>query len=57
MRETLAQQIVGVAGLGDDLEPGLGEQPRDALAQQHVVLADRQAKRSRSHGSNHPPAH
>jgi hypothetical protein len=40
VRKALAQEIVGVAGLSDDLEPGLGEQARDPLAQQHVILAD-----------------
>ena len=43
MRERLAQEVVGVARLRDDLEARLGEQPRDALAQQHVVLADHHA--------------
>ena len=28
------------AGLSDDLEPGLDEQPGNPLAQQHVILAD-----------------
>ena len=45
VRETPAQQIVGVAGLSDDLEPGLGKQPRDPLAQQHIVLADHHSQR------------
>ena len=43
----LAPQLVGVAGLADDLEPGLGEQPREPLAVQRVVLADQDA-----HGSS-----
>ena len=34
----LAQQVLGVAGLGDDLEARLLEQPRDALAQQQAVV-------------------
>jgi hypothetical protein len=45
MGEPLAQQIVGVAGLGDDLKPGLGEQSRNPLAQQDVVLADYYSQR------------
>ena len=40
MRERLAQEIVGVAGLRDDVAARLREQPRDALAHQHVVLPD-----------------
>jgi hypothetical protein len=32
MGEALAQQIVGVAGLGDDVEPGFDEQSGDPLA-------------------------
>jgi len=40
VREALAQQILGVAGLSNHIEPGLGEQPRDPFTQQHVVLAD-----------------
>jgi hypothetical protein len=38
--EALAQQIGGLAGLGDDIEPGLGEQSRDPLPQEDVVLTD-----------------
>jgi hypothetical protein len=45
MREPLAQQISGIAGLSDDVEPGLGEQPYDPLAQQDVILADRHPQR------------
>ena len=37
---TCAQQLVGVAGLSDDLEAGFPEQARDALAQQHAVVGD-----------------
>ena len=40
MRGDLAQQVGRVAGLGDDLEAGVAEQPHDALAQQRLVLAD-----------------
>ena len=36
----LAQQVLGVAGLADDLEAGLLEQAHDALAQQHRVVGD-----------------
>ena len=34
------EQRSGVADLGDDLEPGLGEQPGDALADQRRVVGD-----------------
>ena len=34
------QERVGVAGLGDDLEAGLGQQPRDPLAQQERVVGE-----------------
>ena len=47
MRERLAEEVVGVAGLRHDVETRLGEQPRDALAQQHVVLADHDPQRFR----------
>ena len=40
VRADLAQQVVAVAGLGDDVEAGVLEQPDHAGAQQHVVLAD-----------------
>jgi hypothetical protein len=43
--EALAQQIYGVAGLSDDVQPGLGEQSRDPLAEQDVVLAEHHAQR------------
>ena len=36
----LAQQVLGVGRLADDLDPGLVEQARDPLPQQHRVLAD-----------------
>ena len=36
----LAQQLLGVAGLADDLEPGLLEQAHHALAQQGRVVGD-----------------
>jgi hypothetical protein len=34
----LAQEVVCVAGLGDDLEARLAQQPRDALAQAGGVV-------------------
>ena len=40
MRERLAQEVVGVTGLGRDVEPRLGEQTRDPLAHQNVILPD-----------------
>jgi hypothetical protein len=45
VRERPAQEIIGIAGLGHDVEPGLGEQPRDAFAQKHVVLPDHHPER------------
>ena len=36
----LAQQVLGVTGLGDDLEAGVAEQPRRALAEQDRVVGD-----------------
>ncbi len=38
--ERAAQQVVGVAGLADHVESGVGQDPGDALAEQDVVLAD-----------------
>jgi hypothetical protein len=43
--ERPAQEVVGVADLGDDLEAGLGQQPDEPLAHEHVVLADHDAQR------------
>jgi hypothetical protein len=40
VRQPLAQEVRGVPGLSDDVEPGLGQQPGDSLTQQNVVLAD-----------------
>jgi hypothetical protein len=40
VRERLAQEPLGVARLGDDVEARLDEQPRDSLAQQDVVLTE-----------------
>jgi hypothetical protein len=42
----LAQQLVAVAGLGDDVEASLGEHARDAGAQQHRVVGHDHAQRS-----------
>ena len=35
------QQLVGGAGLADDLKAGVGEQARNALAKENGVFADR----------------
>ena len=40
VREALAQQILRVPSLCDDLEPRLGQETSNALAQEHVVFAD-----------------
>jgi len=45
MCERLAQQIVRVAGLGDDIETGLDQDVADSLAQEDVVLADHDPNR------------
>ena len=47
VRERLAQEVVGVAGLGDDVEARLAEQPREAFPQKDVVLSDHDSQRSR----------
>ena len=39
------EELRGVAGLGDDLESGLGEQAGDALAQQDRVVRERDPER------------
>ena len=36
----LAQQVLGVARLGDDVEARVGQDPRRALAEQHRVVGD-----------------
>ena len=41
MRSTSAEQLVSVAGQPDDLEPGLLEQPGEALAQDHRIVGER----------------
>ena len=45
----VAQQVVGVVGLGEHLEAGLAEQPDDALAQQDRVLGDHHRHRVAEH--------
>jgi hypothetical protein len=45
--ERLAQQTLGIAGQRHDLEPRLGEDPRDPLAQEPVILTDDDAYRIR----------
>ena len=52
VRERPAQQVVGVAGLRDDVKPGAGEDARDALAHQDVVLPDRDAHRRGTGGQS-----
>jgi hypothetical protein len=46
VRETLAQEIRGIAGLGDHVEASFGEQSHDPLAQQDIVLADHHPQRA-----------
>ncbi len=45
MSETLAQKVLGVPGLSDDVESGLGEDSGNPLAHQKVVFADHHAQR------------
>jgi len=49
MGESLAQQVVGIAGLRDDVEPRFRQQSHHALAEQHIVLSDHDA-----YGFRHP---
>ena len=42
----LEQQVVGGRRLADDLETGVGEQPRDPLAQEHGVLGEHDPERA-----------
>ena len=44
----VAQQILGVAGLRDDVEAGLHEQPGDSLAQEHRVVGEHDADGDRA---------
>jgi hypothetical protein len=39
----VTQQVLGVPGLGDDVEAGLLEQPRNPLAEQNRVLGEHDA--------------
>ena len=43
VRADLAEQVLRVAGLPDDLEAGILQQPSDPLAQQHGVVGDHDA--------------
>ena len=47
----VTEQVVGVAGLRDDVEAGVVEQPRDALAQQHGVVGEDDADRASRRGA------
>jgi len=38
--QCLVQQVFCVSCLGDHVEPGVGQEPGDAFAEQHVVLTD-----------------
>src|SRR5215212_11629796 len=40
VRAGLAQQVLAVAGLADDLDPGFGQEAAQALAQQDRVVGD-----------------
>ena len=44
VREPLPQKIVGVPGLGHDVNPRVRQQPRYPLPQQDVVLSDQKAQ-------------
>ncbi len=44
VRADLAHQVLGVAGLADDVEARLLEQADEALAQQHGVIGDNDAQ-------------
>jgi hypothetical protein len=46
VRERPAQERLGVSCLGDDVEPGLGEDMCDSLSHQDVILTDYDACRS-----------
>ena len=35
-----AQELLAVRRLGDDVEAGIGEQPREPFAQEHLVVGD-----------------
>jgi hypothetical protein len=44
----VAEQVLGISGLADDVEAGVLEQPRDSLAQEHGVLRQHDAHRRRA---------
>src|SRR6266536_75288 len=52
----LEQQIVGGSALRDDLEAGLGQQPREPLAQENAILGDRYAHGISARRRVPPPA-
>ena len=52
----LPQQLVGVVALGDHVEAGVAEQPRETLAQQDAVLGDRYAHGISARTRVPPPA-
>src|SRR5262249_32897145 len=52
----LAEQVLGVGGLADDLDSGLVEQPRDPLPQQNRVLADHYSHGITARSRVPPPA-
>ena len=47
MSERLAEKVVGIPGLRDDVKPGVDEQADDPLAHQHVVFAHHHTHRHR----------
>jgi hypothetical protein len=47
VREALAKKVRGVAGLSDDVEPRLSQQPGDPLSEEDIVLADHHAHLTR----------
>ena len=51
VRADLAHQVLGVAGLADDVEAGLLEQAAQALAQQHGVVGDHDTEGAHERGS------
>jgi len=40
MLDDRPQRLVGVAGLGDDVDPRALQKPRDPGAQEHLVVGD-----------------
>ena len=55
VRADLAQQVLGVAGLRHDLEAGVLEQARGALAQQDGVVGDHDSHGISAHRTVPPP--